>query len=50
MVDKSRKQKYNETVKVISDRDKTIYKLYRCGKLIYIGVVKDEHAGTVGRV
>lgn len=41
MVDKNRRSKYNEYVVVIAHNGKTIYKLYRDGILIYIGVVND---------
>jgi len=38
MVDRKRKNRYND-VKVIFEDGKTTFKLYREGKLIYIGVV-----------
>jgi hypothetical protein len=41
MVDKKRKNRYNEIVKVIFEDGKTIFKLYREGKLIYIGVTNE---------
>jgi hypothetical protein len=41
MVDKFKKCKYNEYVKVIYEAGRTIYKLYRDGKLVYIGVMND---------
>jgi len=38
MVDKQKKHVYSEKVVVIHESDRTIYKLYRFGKLVYIGV------------
>lgn len=53
MVDKRYVPKYNEYVIVITQDDKTVYKLYRAGELVYIGVKEndselgfDERAGT----
>lgn len=41
MVDKKKKRSYNEYVKVILEDKRMIYKLYRNGRLIYIGVLND---------
>jgi len=41
MVDKKMKTRYND-VKVVFESDRTIFKLYRDGKLIYIGVKANE--------
>jgi hypothetical protein len=41
MVDKKIKTRYND-VKVVFESDRTIFKLYREGKLIYIGVKQNE--------
>lgn len=50
MVDKKMKTRYND-VKVVFESDRTIFKLYREGKLIYIGVKQNEsvpgkHSGS----
>jgi len=55
MVDNRRRSKYNEYVVVIKHDEKTVYKLYRSGKLVYIGVKEndrmapDERIGTANR-
>ena len=46
MVDKNRKEKYNERVTVLHENGKTVYKLYRSGELIYIGVQDDDKSSN----
>ena len=41
-LDKNVNKQYNRDVSIIYEEDKTIYKLYRDGKLVYIGVIKNE--------
>lgn len=41
-VDRKGKFKYYNDVATFKDKDKTVYKLYRDGKLIYIGVKNNE--------
>jgi hypothetical protein len=42
MFDKDKNKKYSKNVSIIYDGNKTIYKLYRDGKLVYIGVAQNE--------
>jgi hypothetical protein len=48
MIDKSHEDEYNEEVKVTYENGKTIYRLYRCGELVYIGV-EDGKVGSRDR-
>ena len=46
---KERNPRYNkECIKIIEKTDRTIYKLYREGHLIYIGVKEHDEVGTKG--
>jgi hypothetical protein len=46
MLEKYHKSRYNDRVVVVHEENKTIYKLYRDGKLIYIGVKEN---GSISR-